>query len=261
MKTKGEDREVSEEGRLKTDSIDAYYGSLQVLWNISIEIKGGEIVAIIGSNGSGKSTLLNVISGVIQPPRGSISFEGTDITSMDPFRIVGLGISQVPEGRRIFPDMTVFENLRIGSYSRRARSKREENFERVYRLFPILKERRNQIARTLSGGERQMMAIGSALMSDPKLLLLDEMSLGLSPLVVNELYRALKEIRSRGITIIFVEQNVRRTLTEAQRVYILETGRVVLSGNAETLREEEKVKKAYFGTRSFSPGAEGSLKP
>jgi branched-chain amino acid transport system ATP-binding protein len=157
--------------------------------------------------------------------------------------------------------MTVFENLRIGSYSRRARSKREENFERVYRLFPILQERRNQIARTLSGGERQMMAIGSALMSDPKLLLLDEMSLGLGPIVVNELYRALKEIRSRGITIIFVEQNVRRTLTEAQRVYILETGRVVLSGNAETLREEEKVKKAYFGTHSFSPGAEGSLKP
>jgi branched-chain amino acid transport system ATP-binding protein len=261
MKTKGEDREVSEEGMLKADSIDAYYGSLQVLWNISVEIKAGEIVAIIGSNGSGKSTLLNVISGVIQPPRGSIFFEGTDITSMDPFRIVGLGISQVPEGRRIFPDMTVFENLRIGSYSRRARSKREENFERVYRLFPILQERRNQIARTLSGGERQMMAIGSALMSDPKLLLLDEMSLGLGPIVVNELYRALKEIRSRGITIIFVEQNVRRTLTEAQRVYILETGRVVLSGNAETLREEEKVKKAYFGTHSFSPGAEGSLKP
>ncbi len=239
---------MSEERMLKADNIDAYYGNLQVLWNISVEIEAGEIVAMIGSNGSGKSTFLNVISGVIHPPRGSIFFEGTDITSMDPFQIVGLGISQVPEGRRIFPDMTVFENLRMGSYSRRARSKREGNFEHVYRLFPRLRERRNQIARTLSGGERQMMAIGSALMSDPKLLLLDEMSLGLSPLIVNELYKTLKEIRARGITIIFVEQNVRRTLNEAERVYILETGRVVLSGKAETLREEEKVKKAYFGT-------------
>jgi len=233
---------------LKADNLDAYYGSLQVLWNISVEIDEGEIVAIIGSNGSGKSTLLNVISGVIPPRRGRILFEGTEITSMDPFQIVNLGISQVPEGRRIFPDMTVFENLRIGSYSPKARPKKNENFERVYALFPILKERRNQISRTLSGGERQMMAIGSALMSDPKLLLLDEMSLGLSPLIVNELYRALKEIRSRGITIIFVEQNVRRTLTEATRVYILETGRVVLSGNSETLLEEDKIKKAYFGT-------------
>ena len=234
---------------LKVTNIDAYYGSIQALWNVSIAIEAGEIVAIIGSNGSGKSTLLNAISGVLHPRQGNILFEDMDITSMDPFQIVGLGISQVPEGRRIFPDMTVFENLRIGSYSRKARSKRAENFDRVYRLFPRLQERKNQIARTLSGGERQMMAIGSALMSDPKLLLLDEMSLGLSPLVVNELYRALKEIRARGITIIFVEQNVRRTLTEAERVYILETGRVVLSGNAETLREEEKVKKAYFGTR------------
>jgi branched-chain amino acid transport system ATP-binding protein len=234
---------------LTVSHVDAYYGSLQALWDVSVEIKAGEIVAIIGANGSGKSTLLNVISGVLHPRQGSIRFEDRDITSIDPFQIVGLGISQVPEGRRIFPDMTVFENLRIGSYNRRARSKRSENLERVYRLFPRLEERRNQIARTLSGGERQMMAIGSALMSDPKILLLDEMSLGLSPLVVNELYRALKEIRSRGITIVFVEQNVRRTLTESERVYILETGRVVLCGNAETLQGEERVRKAYFGTR------------
>jgi len=239
---------VPEERMLKVGSIDAFYGSLQVLWDVSIEIKAGEIVAIIGSNGSGKSTLLNVISGGIHPARGSIVYEGKDITYMDPFQIVALGISQVPEGRRIFPDMTVFENLRIGSYSRRARSKREENLKHVYRLFPRLEERRNQIAKTLSGGERQMMMIGSALMSDPRLLLLDEMSLGLSPLVVNEIYKVMKEIRSKGITIIFVEQNVRRTLNEAERAYILETGRIVLSGNAEALREEEKVKKAYFGT-------------
>jgi branched-chain amino acid transport system ATP-binding protein len=233
---------------LKVEGIDAFYGSLQALWKVSIEINAGEVVAIIGSNGSGKSTLLNVISGVLHPARGSILFDGTDITAMDPYQIVNLGISQVPEGRRIFPDMTVYENLRIGSYSRKARPKRQENLERVYRLFPRLEERRNQIARTLSGGERQMMAIGSALMSDPRLVLLDEMSLGLSPLVVNELYRALKEIRARGMTVIFVEQNVRRTLAEAERVYILETGRVVLSGNAESLQEEDRVKKAYFGT-------------
>ncbi len=240
---------MPEETMLKVSGIDVFYGSLQALWEVSVEIKAREIVAIIGSNGSGKSTLLNVISGGIHPARGSVLYEGKDISFTEPFEIVTLGISQVPEGRRIFPDMTVFENLRIGSYSPRARPKREENFKYVYGLFPRLEERRHQIAKTLSGGERQMMMIGSALMSDPKLLLLDEMSLGLGPLVVNELYRALKEIRSRGITIIFVEQNVRRTLNEAERAYILETGRIVLSGTAEDLREEEKVKKAYFGTK------------
>jgi len=233
---------------LKVSNIDVFYGSLQVLWDVSIEIRAGEIVAVIGSNGSGKSTLLSAISGEIHPARGRILFDEKDITFMDPFQIVALGISQVPEGRRIFPDMTVFENLRIGSYSRRARSKREENLEYLYRLFPRLQERRNQIAKTLSGGERQMMMIGSALMSDPKLLLVDEMSLGLSPLVVNEIYKALKEIRERGITIIFVEQNVRRTLEEAERAYILETGRIVLSGDAEALRKEERIRRAYFGT-------------
>lgn len=241
---------MPEETMLKVSSIDVFYGSLQALWEVSIEIKAGEIVAIIGSNGSGKSTLLNVISGGIHPARGSVLYEEKDISFMEPFEIVALGISQVPEGRRIFPDMTVFENLKIGSYSHRARCKREENLKYVYGLFPRLEERRHQIAKTLSGGERQMMMIGSALMSDPRLLLLDEISLGLGPLVVNELYRALKEIRSRGITIIFVEQNVRRTLSEAQRAYILETGHVVMSGSAQDLREEEKVKKAYFGTRN-----------
>jgi branched-chain amino acid transport system ATP-binding protein len=220
---------------------------LQVLWDISLEIKTGEIVSIIGANGSGKSSLLNTISGVIHPANGMVLFENKDITALDPFRIVALGISQVPEGRRIFPDMTVYENLKIGSYNHKARSKREQNLKTVYEHFPILKRRKNQLARTLSGGEQQMVAIGSALMSDPKLMLLDEMSLGLAPIVVNELYKNLKEIRSRGITIVFVEQNVRRTLSEAERAYILETGRIVLSGNAEDLREEEKVKKAYFG--------------
>ena len=238
---------MPEETLLKVNNIDTFYGSLQVLWDISVAIKAGEIVAIIGANGSGKSSLLNTISGMIHPARGSVVFEGKEITPLDPFRIVALGISQVPEGRRIFPDMTVYENLKIGSYNHRARSKREGNLETVYEHFPILEKRKNQLAKTLSGGEQQMVAIGSALMSDPKLMLLDEMSLGLAPLVVNELYKVLKEIRSRGITIVFVEQNVRRTLSEAERAYILETGRIVLSGNVEDLREEEKVKKAYFG--------------
>ncbi len=232
---------------LKVSNVDAFYGSLQVLWDITLEIQSGEIVAIIGANGSGKSSLLNTISGVIHPARGSVAFRGKDITDLDSFRIVALGISQVPEGRRIFPDMTVYENLKIGSYNHKARPRREKNLETVFEHFPILKRRKNQFARTLSGGEQQMVAVGSALMSDPKLMLLDEMSLGLAPLVVNELYKVLKEIRAKGITIVFVEQNVRRTLSEAERAYILETGRIVLSGRVEDLREEEKVKKAYFG--------------
>lgn len=238
---------MPEETILKVSNVDAFYGSLQVLWDITLEIRFGEIVAIIGANGSGKSSLLNTISGMIHPTRGSVEFKGKDITGLDSFRIVALGISQVPEGRRIFPDMTVYENLKIGSYNHKARPKREQNLETVFEHFPILKRRKNQLARTLSGGEQQMVAVGSALMSDPKLILLDEMSLGLAPLIVNELYKVLKEIRAKGITIVFVEQNVRRTLSEAERAYILETGRIVLSGRAGDLREEEQVKKAYFG--------------
>lgn len=238
---------MTHETLLEISNVDAQYGSLQVLWDITLQVRSGETVAMIGANGSGKSTLLKAISGILHPIRGRIVFEGKDITAMDPYEIVTLGISQVPEGRRIFPDMTVYENLRIGSYNRKARAKREENLKSVYRHFPRLEQRRNQLAKTLSGGEQQMMAIGSALMSDPRLMLLDEMSLGLSPLIVNELYQVLREIRARGITIMFVEQNVRRTLSEAERAYILETGRIVLSGEAADLKGQEKVKKAYFG--------------
>jgi branched-chain amino acid transport system ATP-binding protein len=238
---------MSADALLKVNDISTFYGSLQVLWNVSLEIESGEMVAIIGANGSGKSSLINTISGMNHPAQGSVTFEGTEITYLDPFSIVSLGISQVPEGRGIFPELTVLENLIVGSYIRRSRSKREQNLESVYEYFPRLEKRKNQIAKTLSGGEQQMLSIGAALMSDPKLILLDEMSLGLAPLVVNELFKVLKEIRSRGITIVFVEQNVRRTLSEADRAYILETGRIVLSGNVENLREEEKIKKAYFG--------------
>jgi branched-chain amino acid transport system ATP-binding protein len=238
----------SKDTLLEVSNINVFYDSLQVLWDVSIEVKAGETVAIIGANGSGKSTLLKTISGVMHPAKGSVRFGGQDITGLDPYQIVALGISQVPEGRRIFPDMTVYENLRLGSYNYKARAKREQNLESVYRLFPVLEGREKQLAKTLSGGEQQMMAIGSALMSDPRLLLIDEMSLGLSPIIVNELYKVLKEIsRKKGITIIFIEQNVRRTLTEAQRAYILESGSIVLSGSTKRLREEERVKKAYFG--------------
>jgi len=239
---------MPEETLLKISHIDVFHGSFQALWDVSLTIKPGEIVAIIGANGSGKSTLLDAISGLVHPAKGSIEFEGKDISALEPFQIVSLGISQVPEGRRVFPDLTVLENLIIGSYNRKARSKREQNLQRAYQLFPVLKERKAQLAKTLSGGEQQMLALGRGLMSDPKLILLDEMSLGLAPILVDELYRILREIRDRGITILFVEQNVRRSLTEADRAYIMEVGRVVLSGDVAKLREEERVKKAYFGT-------------
>lgn len=238
---------MAQETLLSVNRIDVGYESLQVLWDISIEVKKGEAVAIIGANGSGKSTLLNTIAGVLHPTRGEVLLAGKDISRLDPFKIVTLGMSLVPEGRRIFPDMTVAENLRLGSYNQNARSNREVNLETVFRHFPRLEDRRAQLAKTLSGGEQQMMAIGSALMSNPTLLLLDEMSLGLSPIIVNELYEVLREIRAQGITVLFVEQNVKKTLYEADRAYILESGRVVLSGDVEDLREEDKIQKAYFG--------------
>lgn len=233
---------------LKVNNIDVFHGSFQALWDVSLSVNSGEITAIIGSNGSGKSTLLETISGLLHPAQGSIEFDGNNISVLEPFDIHDLGISLLPEGGRIFPDLSILENLKIGSYNRKARSESANNFERVYQLFPLLETKRAQLAKTLSGGEKQMLALGRSLMSGPKLMLLDEMSLGLAPLMVNDLYRALHEIRARGITILFVEQNVRRSLVEADRAYIMETGRIVLSGNVEDLREEEKVKKAYFGT-------------
>jgi len=238
---------MPQETLLKVSNIHVLYGGLNALRDISLTVELGEIVAIIGANGAGKSTLINTISGVVHPVRGSIEYDGKDITNLEPFQIVALGICQVPEAGRVFPNMTVLDNLIIGSYNRNARPKKEQNLKSVYQHFPILEERKNQLAKTLSGGERQMLAIGRGLMSDPKLMLFDEMSLGLSPIVIDELYRVLREIRAKGITAILVEQNVRRSLKEADRAYILEAGQVALSGNADELREEEKVKKAYFG--------------
>jgi branched-chain amino acid transport system ATP-binding protein len=240
-------QEMSQEPLLKVSNIDVFHGTFQALWDVSLEVKSGEIVGLIGANTSGKSTLLDAISGLLHPAKGKIEFEGQDISTMEPFRIVELGITQVPEGRGIFPDMSVLDNLILGSYSRRARSRRRENLENVYQHFPILETRKKQTAKTLSGGEQQMLVIGRGLMADPKLMLLDEISLGLAPIIITSLYKALQEIRERGITILFVEQNVRRSLQEADRAYILEVGRVTLSGTAGELQEEEQVKKAYFG--------------
>jgi len=232
---------------LKVNNIDVFHGSFQALWNISLEVRKGEMLALIGANTSGKSTLLDTISGLIHPAAGNIQFEGRDITKLDPNKIVDAGITQVPEGRRIFPEMSVLANLVMGSYTPRARKKREENLQKVYGHFPILMKRKGQVAKTLSGGEQQMLVIGRGLMSEPKLMMIDEMSLGLAPIVINEIFRTLKEIRETGITIIFVEQNVRKSIQEADRAYILENGRVSLCGTSQELCEEEKVRKAYFG--------------
>ena len=239
---------MPDEVLLRVDNIDVFYGSLQVLWEVSIEVRSGEIVAIAGANGAGKTTLMKTISGILHPAKGSIEFAGEDVTNMNAFDIVGHGISQVPEGRRLFPEMTVLENLMIGSYNGKARAVRQENLARVYDLFPILAERKNQVAKTLSGGQQQMVAIGRGLMANPKLIIIDEMSLGLSPLIVLDLFKILHEIQARGVTVLLVEQNVWQTLHEADRAYVIETGRIVLSGNALELTEEEKIKNAYFGS-------------
>ena len=240
-------QEVSQGALLRISNVDVFHGTFQALWDVSLEVKAGEIVGLIGANTSGKSTLLDAISGLLHPAKGKIEFDGQDISNMEPFQIVELGITQVPEGRGIFPDMSVLDNLILGSYNRRARPRKEENLKNVYQHFPILETRKKQLAKTLSGGEQQMLVLGRGLMADPKLMLLDEMSLGLAPIIITSLYKALQEIRERGITILFVEQNVKRSLQEADRAYILEVGRVTLSGTAGELREDEGIKKAYFG--------------
>jgi branched-chain amino acid transport system ATP-binding protein len=239
--------EMPKEALLRVSNIDVFYGSLQVLWDVSLEVQSGEIVAIAGANGAGKTTLLKTLSGMIHPAKGSIEFMNKDITHANAYEIVFEGISQVPEGRRLFPEMTVLQNLMIGSYNRNARPKREGNLVRVYELFPILEERKNQLAKTLSGGQQQMVAIGRGLMANPRMIIIDEMSLGLSPLIVSELFRVLHEIRARGVTVLLVEQNVWQTLHEVDRAYVMETGHMVLSGDACDLREEEEIRNAYFG--------------
>jgi branched-chain amino acid transport system ATP-binding protein len=231
----------------KIESIDIHYGSFQAVKDVSLEVKEGEIVALVGANGAGKSTILQASSGLIRPSCGTIEYEGRNLAGLDPSEIVAAGISHVPQGRQLFPDMSVIDNLMLGSYTRKARTKKDQNIRLVYDLFPLLEERKDQSANTLSGGEQQMLALGRGLMANPKMMFLDEMSLGLAPIIISKIYAILRKIRKQGITILFVEQSVRRSLHEADRAYIIEGGRVVLEGTADDLHEEEKIKKAYFG--------------
>jgi branched-chain amino acid transport system ATP-binding protein len=237
---------VATESVLKIDQIDVFYSDFHALWDISLEIKKGEIVSIIGANGAGKSTLMNTIAGLYRPANGSIEFCGERVDGIEAHLSVEKGIALVPEGRRMFPRLTVHENLLIGAYTQRARKNIEENIKKVHDLFPLLDERRHQKSNTLSGGEQQMLAIGRALMSEPSLLLCDEISLGLAPVVIKGIYKQLHLINQEGITIILVEQDVKRSLKIADRAYVMLEGKVALEGKASDLGEEQ-VKKAYFG--------------
>ncbi|SHE98078.1 amino acid/amide ABC transporter ATP-binding protein 2, HAAT family [Caldanaerobius fijiensis DSM 17918] len=232
---------------LELKDLHVYYGAIHALQGISLKVEEGEIVTLIGANGAGKSTTLNTISGLNRVQNGSIIFNGKDITRMSPPDIVKLGICQVPEGRRIFPNMTVLENLELGAYLRSDKEGIKKDLEDVYRRFPRLLERKGQLAGTLSGGEQQMLAIGRALMSRPRLLLMDEPSMGLAPIIVKDIFNIIKEINQSGTTILLVEQNARMALSIAHRGYVLETGRITLEGPAKELADNPQVQKAYLG--------------
>ncbi|ADI03094.1 MAG TPA: ABC transporter ATP-binding protein [Syntrophothermus lipocalidus] len=232
---------------LRIDNINVYYGAIHALKNVSLEVEAGAIVTLIGANGAGKTTTLKTISGILRPRSGSVIFENRDITKLPPQAIVGLGICQVPEGRRIFPSMSVLENLEMGAYLRKDKQGIKTDMEMVFSRFPRLEERKKQIAGTLSGGEQQMLAIGRALMARPRLMLLDEPSMGLAPLLVREIFDIIKDINSQGTTILLVEQNAHMALSIADKAYVLETGEIVLEGAARDLMESEEVKKAYLG--------------
>lgn len=232
---------------LEVDKINVFYGDLQALWDVSFRVNNGEIVVIAGSNGAGKTTILKTISGLLHPKSGTINLLGRRIDKNPPHNIVDLGVAHIPEGRHLFPYMTVLENLEIGGYTRRAREKKDETLEWVYQLFPILKERKKQLAGTLSGGERQMLAVGRGLMSRPKLLMLDEPSLGLAPKLVLTVFDIVKNINEEGVTILLVEQNVRHALEITDRAYVLETGKITLEGKGKELLASDYVKKAFLG--------------
>jgi branched-chain amino acid transport system ATP-binding protein len=232
---------------LRVKDLDVFYGDIQAIWGASLRVEAGEIVSIVGSNGAGKSTLLNTISGFLRPRRGEIEFLGRKIQGLPPYKIVELGISQVPEGRRLFPYMTVLENLEMGAYTKVAREGRRESLERVFSIFPILKDRQKQLAGSLSGGEQQMLAIARGLMSRPKLLMLDEPSLGLAPKLVRKTFEVIGKIKEEGVSILLVEQNVYHSISMADRSYVLENGRIVLEGSKEDLLHNEHVKRAYLG--------------
>ena len=232
---------------LRVEGIHTFYGSIEALKGITLEVREGEVVTLIGANGAGKSTTLRSINGLNQPREGTIEFRGKDITRRPPHDIVAMGISQSPEGRRLFPHMSVLENLEMGAFQRNDRREIREDLDRVYGLFPRLAERKNQKAGTMSGGEQQMCAIGRALMARPQLLMLDEPSMGLAPIFVEKIFEIIDEINNQGTTILLVEQNALMALDAADRGYVLETGRVALSDDAKNLRENEQVRKAYLG--------------
>lgn len=232
---------------LEVKNLEVYYGVINALKGISFEVNEGEIVTLIGANGAGKTTTMQSVIGLIPSRAGSVVYNGTDITKMPCHKIVHLGMSQVPEGRRIFQELTVYENLMMGAYSQKKNTSFKEDIEMIYSRFPRLAERRSQVAGTLSGGEQQMLAIGRALMSHPKLLMLDEPSMGLSPLLVSEVFDIIKDINKDGTTILLVEQNAGKSLAISDRAYVLETGSIVLSGTGKELMESDEIKKAYLG--------------
>ena len=232
---------------LKVSNLDVFYGKSQALRGVSLKVSEGEIVALVGTNGAGKTTLLNTISGLLRPASGSVEFLGKRIDRLAPHKIMKLGICQIPEGRKLFTDMTVGENLEMGAYSSEAWKRKKETLEQVYRVFPVLKERRKQSAKKLSGGEGQMVAIGRGLMSSPRLCMFDEPSYGLAPKLFSEVLEVIKGLREQGITIFLVEQDVRHTLEVADRAYVLENGQIVLEGKGKDLLKDKQVKKAYLG--------------
>jgi len=232
---------------LEVKNLQVYYGVIQAIKGVSFNVNEGEIIALIGANGAGKTTILRTISGLISAKHGEIIYNGVDLQKIHPHKIVSMGLAHVPEGRRVFSQLTVYENLLMGAYTRTDKNKVEETLQQIYKRFPRLKERRNQLAGTLSGGEQQMLAMGRALMSKPKIILMDEPSMGLSPILVEEVFDIIKSINQSGTTVLLVEQNAKKALAIANRAYVLETGNIVLEGDARELMNNELVKKAYLG--------------
>lgn len=232
---------------LEIKDIEVFYGMIQAIKGVSFEVNEGEVIALIGANGAGKTTILHTITGLLSPKKGSVIFEGKDITKVPAHKIVSLGMAHVPEGRRVFAELTVYENLKMGAYTRKDKNEIEQTLEMVYKRFPRLEERKNQLAGTLSGGEQQMLAMGRALMSHPKIIVMDEPSMGLSPILVNQIFDIIEEVSKSGTTVLLVEQNAKKALSIADRAYVLETGKIVLDGDAKELLNDDSIKKAYLG--------------
>ncbi len=232
---------------LEIKDLEVYYGVIQAIKGISFEVNEGEIISLIGANGAGKTTILHTVTGLLSPKKGSIIFEGKDITKTPAHKIVSLGMAHVPEGRRVFAEMSVYQNLKMGAYTRSDKGEIEQTLEKVYKRFPRLEERKNQLAGTLSGGEQQMLAMGRALMSNPRIILMDEPSMGLSPILVNEIFDIIQSVSEAGTTVLLVEQNAKKALAIADRAYVLETGKIVMSGDAKELMNDDSIKKAYLG--------------